>query len=172
MRIPINLSKLNPESAKIVYKENDEKSLHTKKWRDMKDDGVSVFWLGYVDAKNYLHKYKNAEELALNYIKSIKENFPLSEIILVEPHPQFVDNIFLSTEKLPVVEYKERKEQNDLLCEALNKYAKIFDINKVITQKEMLDFTQNSQNLLETGKRTLILACARNSLQVQLCQTT
>jgi hypothetical protein len=136
---PINFFKINLESEKIVYNKNDQMSSGPKKWRDIKDDGVAVFWLGYIDAKNHLHKYKNSEDLALEYIKSIKENFPLSEIILIEPHPQFVDNIFMSTEKLPVVEYKERKEQNDLLCEALNKYAKDFGITKVITQKEMLD---------------------------------
>ena len=45
----------------------------------------------------------------------------------------------MSTENLPIVEYEHRKEQNDLLCEALNKYAKEFGITKVITQKEMLD---------------------------------
>ena len=136
---PVNFFKLNLESARIEYNKNEDILQHTKKWEDIKDDGVAVFWIGYIDAKNYLHKYKNSEELALKYIKTIKENFPLSEIILVEPHPQFVDNIFMSTENLPIVEYEHRKEQNDILCEALNKYAKEFGITKVITQKEMLD---------------------------------
>ena len=136
---PVNFSKLNLESARIEYNKNEDILQNTKKWEDIKDGGVAVFWIGYIDAKNYLHKYKNAEELALTYIERIIENFPLSEIILVEPHPQFVDNIFISTEKLPIVNYKERKEQNDLLCEALNKYAKEFGITKVITQKEQLD---------------------------------
>jgi CHAD domain-containing protein len=54
-------------------------------------------------------------------------------------------------------DYKERKEQNDLLCEALNKYAKEFGIEckdlkcerKKLRKKVRKFFTKNRQKIID-----------------------
>lgn len=110
-----------------------------KKWRDIKDDGVIVLWLGYIDAKNYLFKYNNSEEIAKEYISKITNYFKKSTIVLMDPHPQFVDNLFINSEGIKIVEYSDRKIQNDYLCSSLHKHALNSGIHKIITQEEILN---------------------------------
>jgi hypothetical protein len=136
---PSKFSRLDIKSSKIEFQEKDTEIPKVKSWSDIKDDGTAIFWLGYIDAKNYLHKYQNADEVAKNYILLIKEYFPNSKIIVIEPHPQFKDSIFMQGENIPVVSYRNRKEQNDLLCQAIRKYSAEFGIDKVITQDQILE---------------------------------
>jgi hypothetical protein len=108
-----------------------------KNWNDIKDDGIVVLWLGYIDAKNYLFRYDNAEDTAKQYLERISKYFPNSNIIVMDPHPQFVDNMFIEGEQTEVVEFADRDRQNEYLCEALHKYASEYGINKIITQQEI-----------------------------------
>jgi len=110
-----------------------------KTWKSIKDDGIVVLWLGYIDAKNWLHMHKNAEEITSKYFTRIKKAFPNSKIIIVEPHPQFVEDIFLANERIKPVSYENRSKQNDLLCNYIKIYAEINGIKDVITQKDILN---------------------------------
>jgi hypothetical protein len=133
---PISFANDNLQSTQI---EQDEITNlpDPKKWEDIKDDGIVVLWLGYVDAKNYLFKYNNAESTARQYLERIGSYFPNSKIILMDPHPQFVDNMHIESEQISVVNYAERKIQNDYLCEALRNNAEEFGIKNIITQDEI-----------------------------------
>lgn len=135
---PSKFTELNVEASQIEFQEKGTELPKVTTWSDIKDDGTAVFWLGYIDAKNYLHKYQNADELARNYILLIKEHFPNSKIIIIEPHPQFKDSIFMKAENIPVVTYKNRKKQSYLLCQAIRRYSAESDI-EVITQDQILE---------------------------------
>jgi hypothetical protein len=110
-----------------------------KKWRDIKDDGVIVLWLGYIDAKHHLFKYDNAEKVAKDYLAKVTNYFKSSKIVIMDPHPQFIDNLFIDSENIKIVEYQDRKNQNDYLCKALHEHAPVFGINQIITQDQVLN---------------------------------
>jgi hypothetical protein len=57
----------------------------------------------------------------------------------MDPHPQFIDNLFIDSENIKIVEYQDRKNQNDYLCKALHEHAPVFGINQIITQDQVLN---------------------------------
>lgn len=125
-----NLRSSSPESPRFNKKKTN--------WRDIKDDSVIMFWFGYIDVKYLLPKYNNADECAKRYINTIMENFPNSRKIIIEPHPQFLENMILYWEDVPEYSYTERMTQNALFVAALFHYASAQGL-EVITQKQILD---------------------------------
>lgn len=105
----------------------------------IKDDGIVISWIGYVDIRQFLPKYNNADFLAEQYIKHLKQYFKNSKIVIVEPLGQF-DKMYLKYEGIsPSYTFDERKTQNDLFIESLNKYCRIYGIKDIITQKEIFN---------------------------------
>ena len=140
-----NAWNFNPKELKILNQKSsgvELPAIHVKdklitKWRDIKDDGLILAWLGYVDSRQYLSKYNNAEECAKKYIDSLIEYFPNSIIQIIEPLPQFVELNEKYKNQIEPYSYEERSKQNFIFCETLNKYAKEKNINKPITQQEI-----------------------------------
>jgi len=125
-----NLRSSSPESPRFNRKKTN--------WREIKDDSVIMFWFGYIDVKYLLPKYNNADECAKRYIDNIVKNFPNSKKIILEPHPQFLENMILYWEDVEEYSYADRMIQNDLFTAALFHYAGVHGL-EVITQKQILD---------------------------------
>jgi hypothetical protein len=110
-----------------------------KPFNIIKDDGILVFWVGYVDARTFLSRYQNAEETVIDFIKDIKKNFPNSEVMFIEPLPQFTEMLLKYEGISPYYTHEQRLEQNRLIVLNLHKYAKEAGYKVVITQKDILE---------------------------------
>jgi hypothetical protein len=108
-------------------------------FRDIKDDGIVLSWFGYVDIKSLLPKHNDAAETVKKYIDGIKNYFPKSTIKIIEPIPQFVESILMPEEDIPDFSYELRKQQNDLFLQELRNYAKLCNIEILISQEEILN---------------------------------
>ena len=106
---------------------------------EIKDDSVVVFWLGYIDIRLFLNKYKNADEVVKSYIDHIKSNFTNSRVILLEPLPQFTEMLLKYEGISPSYTYEERLDQNSQFLSALHKYAKEAGFEIAVTQQDILD---------------------------------
>jgi hypothetical protein len=106
-------------------------------FKNINDDGIVMVWLGYIDIRQFLPKYKNADLLVKKYLEDVTNYFKNSKIVIVEPLPQFT-KMHLKYEGIsPEYTYKERQEQNSLFLEALRKYVKEFNIDYVISQDDL-----------------------------------
>lgn len=105
----------------------------------IKDDGVLALWLGYVDVRTFLSKYKNAEELVIKFIDNVKANFPNSKVVIIEPLPQFTEMLLKHEGISPYYTHEQRIDQNREFLAALHKHAKEAGFEIVITQQDILD---------------------------------
>jgi hypothetical protein len=106
---------------------------------DIKDDGIIFAWLGYVDIRNFLSKYDNADEVAQFYIHQLTSAYPNSTIIIAEPLPQFTEMILKYEGISPSYTYEQRQTQNKKFLESMYKYAHAAGIKYFVTQQEILD---------------------------------
>ncbi len=93
----------------------------------------------YVDARTFLPRYQNAEETVVHFINDIKENFPNSKVVLIEPLPQFTEMMLKYEGISPYYTHEERIDQNRLVISNLHKYAKEAGFEIIITQKDILE---------------------------------
>lgn len=105
----------------------------------IKDDGVLVIWVGYVDIRTFLSRYENADETVKNFIDDIKNNFPNSKVVIIEPLPQFTEMLLKHEGISPYYTHEQRLNQNRQVLDSLHKYAKEAGYEIVITQQDILD---------------------------------
>lgn len=105
---------------------------------EIKDDGVLALWMGYVDIRTFLSKYKNADEVVKNFIDNIKKNFPNSRVVIIEPLPQFTEMLLKHEGISPYYTHEQRIDQNREFLAALHKYAAEAGFEIVITQQDIL----------------------------------
>ena len=105
----------------------------------IKDDGILAIWIGYVDIRTFLSRYENADETVKNFIDDIKKNFPNSQVVIIEPLPQFTEMLLKHEGISPYYTHEQRLNQNKLVLSALHKYAKEAGYEIVITQQDILD---------------------------------
>lgn len=103
------------------------------------DEGLVMPWLGYIDVRQFLPKYKNADEIAKYYIDGIKAHFKNAKIKLIEPLPQFTEMLLKYEGISPTYTYEERQQQNKEFLEALEKYCIEAGFEESIKQQEILD---------------------------------
>lgn len=104
----------------------------------IKDDGVLALWMGYVDIRTFLSKYKNADETVKKFIDNIKKNFPNSRVVIIEPLPQFTEMLLKHEGISPYYTHEQRIDQNREFLAALHKYAEEAGFEIVITQQDIL----------------------------------
>lgn len=98
-----------------------------------------MIWLGYIDIKNNLPAFNNCDNVVSSYVRNTLEYFNQSNVLFIEPFPQFKQTIVMPNEPSRTFSYKDRKEQNDIFIEYLNKEKfKRKNIVNIITQKEIL----------------------------------
>ena len=105
----------------------------------IKDDGILAIWMGYVDIRTFLSRYKNADETVKNFIDNIKINFPNSYVVIIEPLPQFTEMLLKHEGISPYYTHEQRIDQNKELLAALHKYSKEAGYEIVITQQDILE---------------------------------
>jgi hypothetical protein len=105
----------------------------------IKDDGVLALWMGYVDTRTFLPKYKNADATVKAFIDNIKLNFPNSRVAIIEPLPQFTEMLLKHEGISPYYTHEQRIDQNREFLAALHKYSKEAGFEVVITQQDILD---------------------------------
>ncbi len=106
-------------------------------FNDIKDDGLIQVWLGYVDARQLLPLYKDADQTAKVVVEKFVKHYPNSKIQFIQPLPQFTEMLLKYEGISPSYTYEERQEQNKLFCDALSKYAEENGLEKVITQDQI-----------------------------------
>jgi hypothetical protein len=106
---------------------------------DIKDDGIIFSWFGYVDIRTFLSRYGNADSVAQKYIKQLTSTFKNSEIVIIEPLPQFTEMLLKYEGISPHYTYEQRLYQNHDFLESLHFYAEEAGIKNFILQSEILD---------------------------------
>lgn len=106
---------------------------------DIKDDGIIFSWFGYVDIRTFLSRYINADSVAQKYIKQLTSTFKNSEIVIIEPLPQFTEMLLKYEGISPHYTYEQRLYQNYDFLESLHFYAEEAGIKNFILQSEILD---------------------------------
>lgn len=97
-----------------------------------------VLWLGYIDIRQFLPKYKNSDTVAKEYIDKIKKFFIGKDVVLIEPLPQFTEMLLKYDDISPSYEYTERQNQNKIFLKKVKKYARKSGIKVIVTQKDIL----------------------------------
>ena len=105
----------------------------------IKDDGILFSWFGYVDIRTFLSAYGNADAVAYKYIKQLTGTFKNSNIVIIEPLPQFTEMLLKYEGISPSYTYEQRLYQNSDFLESLHVYAKEAGIKNFILQSEILD---------------------------------
>jgi hypothetical protein len=102
-------------------------------------DTLIIAWFGYIDCKYKIQLAGgDAKDTAYKYIQALMKEYSQSKILLVEPLPQFVENIFIAAEKIPVFDYDVRRPIEIEFCNSLKRFAEDFGIKNYITQEEIL----------------------------------
>ena len=85
---------------------------------ETKDSDIVMPWLGYIDIRNFLCKYKNSKEVASKYFYNTLDFFSDSQIRFREPVPQFdILGTHNYTENYSLL---ERKEESDIFIKTLH----------------------------------------------------
>ena len=85
---------------------------------ETKDSDIVMPWLGYIDIRNFLCKYKNSKDLAEKYFYETLNFFSNSQIRFIEPFPQFdILGTHNYTENYSLL---ERKEESDIFIKTLH----------------------------------------------------
>lgn len=106
-------------------------------------------WLGYVDCRNWIPKYKNADLVAKDYVDSFIQTFPNKKFRFIDPFPQFQE---LNTHNYPSIAYDLKIKADNEFRDALSKICKDKGFLPPITQDIVYD---------AVGERTLHKAHAR-----------
>jgi len=109
------------------------------KFNEFENSDLLVFWLGYIDIRQFLSKYKNPEFVANYYIETLANSFGDKKIGIIEPLPQFTEMLLKHKDISPSYEYKDRKEQNDLFLKYLREFAKNKNIPILVSQDEIYE---------------------------------
>jgi hypothetical protein len=106
-------------------------------FNEFKDSDIVMLWLGYVDIRQWLPKYKNTEQTVIEYLDRVREYFKGSTIQLIEPLPQFTEMLLKYDGISPSYTYQERQDINGIFVKTLNQYAKDHNMLMPITQEEI-----------------------------------
>jgi len=111
------------------------------KFSKIDNKGIIIFWLGYVDIKNFIftNPEKDYYKILDNSILNIKKYFNNSKIMFIEPIPQFIPFVSPKTEDWQEIDYKIRSKQNDIFLKNLKIVTKKHDIDILISQTEIMD---------------------------------
>ena len=78
----------NPGASAYNFEYNKE---YMKNWNTKKENIIP--FLGYVDIRIYLAKYKNTDDVVKIYIEKTLKKFNKSNVVFMEPIPQFISYV-------------------------------------------------------------------------------
>lgn len=97
----------------------------------IKEADLIMPWLGYVDCRNWLPKYKNTKMVVSEYVQSFSMLFPDKKIRYIEPFPQFKD---LNTHGYFDQPYDTKLEYDKEFRGYLSEYSKEYNYLPPISQ--------------------------------------
>ena len=106
---------------------------------EIKDEGLVMIWLGYIDIRLYFPKYNNPDEIAKYYVDQISSYFKNARIKIIEPLPQFYQMILKYEGISPSYTFEERQSGNNEFLISLEKYRVEAGFEESIRQQEILD---------------------------------
>lgn len=106
---------------------------------EIKDEGLVMIWLGYIDIRLYFPKYNNPDEIAKYYIDHVSSFFKKARIKIIEPLPQFYQMLLKYEGISPSYTFEERQAGNNEFLIALEKYRIEAGFEESIRQQEILD---------------------------------
>lgn len=93
-------------------------------------------WLGYVDCRNWIPKYKNADLVVNDYVDGFVQTFPDKKYRFIEPFPQFQE---LNTYNYPSLDYDVKLQADKQFRDSLAKISKEKKILPPISQNIVYD---------------------------------
>ena len=125
--------------------------LHMYSFSEVKDSDIVMPWLGYIDCRNYLPKYKNAEEVAKKYFYETLSFFNESQIRFIEPFPQFE---MLGTENYHEnYTHSERTEQGEIFIKTLHDLSMENGLLPPISQSIVYDALETDKLIKKFAKQ-------------------
>jgi hypothetical protein len=103
-------------------------------------------WMGYVDCRNWIPKYKNAELIVRDYVDAFHNVFPGKKLRFIEPFPQFQE---LHTYNYPSLSYDVKLEADQQFRDALSKISADRNLLPPIGQNVVYDAV--GENTLHSG---------------------
>jgi len=113
------------------------------KFSQVLESDIIMPWLGYVDCRNWIPKYNNADLVVKDYVESFMQTFPNKKFRFIDPFPQFQE---LNTHNYPSIAYDLKINADSEFRDALSKICKDKGFLPPITQ----DVVYNA-----VGERTL-----------------
>lgn len=104
---------------------------------EIEDEGVIMLWLGYVDAKVCLPRFKNDSLTVEKYIKFGMQYFKNSKIIIVEPLPQYLESIMRFEGEHEDFSFEDRARHNKIVLAEIRKQVAKYNL-PTITQEEIM----------------------------------
>jgi hypothetical protein len=111
----------------------------------VKDDGIIMPWIGYVDIRQFLPKYKNARVVVQKYVDSFIEAYPNSKIKFIEPLPQFTEMLMKYEGFNPYYSYEDRLEQSNDFIKELRAYCLSRGLPEPVPQQKIYDLVGVSE---------------------------
>lgn len=118
----------------------------------IKNQDLILVWLGYVDIRQRLGDYKNADECVKNYVQRFVDYFKGTKIRFIEPLPQFIPLLMKFSGLHPEFTYEERMQQNKEFIEALSKYSDEHGLEKPISQQQIFEYLGFGQDEMTSDK--------------------
>lgn len=115
--------------------------LYERPFSTIKDDGVILIWIGYVDIKNILPTCNNSDKIIEKSIINLKNFFKNGKLLFVEPFPQFYNFHSPKNEKHIEHSFKERQQQNEIFIKNLKFLLKKHNLPQPISQKNIIECT-------------------------------
>lgn len=98
-------------------------------------------WLGYVDCRNWIPKYKNADLVVDDYVNAFISLFPAKKFRFIEPFPQFQE---LNTYNYPSFPYDRKIEADKEFRENLARISSEKGLLSPVSQSIVYDAVGSS----------------------------
>ena len=136
------------ENAPLFGKSED----YSIPFDEVKNQDLFFIWLGYIDIRQGLPVYKNADICVQQYVERFVKYFKNSKIRFVEPLPQLIPLLIKSPGIHPEYTFEQRLEQNKIFIESLNKYSNKYGLENPITQEQIFNALGFGQNEMTEDK--------------------
>jgi hypothetical protein len=131
-----NESSTGTERGSIYFKNSEDT---TVEFIEIEDNGIIMPWVGYIDIRQYLPKYKNTDEVVKKYVEEIVNFYKNSTIRFIEPLPQFTEMLLKYEGIHPSYSYDDRQNINKEFVDSLRKYSNLHGLQQPVSQESICD---------------------------------
>lgn len=103
---------------------------------DVVDADLIMPFMGYVDCRNWIPKYNNAEQIVRDYVHSFITEFPSKKLRFIEPFPQFKH---VETYAYPMLDYADRHAAEKSFIAVLRLVSEEYGLLPPVTQDIVYD---------------------------------